>query len=248
MHLRLPLVVGVVGLAVAAAFVRAHAPAAVPSAALSMSSPSASAAASLAPSVRRSQTQRAAAETIVVYVAGDVVRTGIYTLSRRSRAADALRAAGGARADADLVALNLAAPLADGDEVAVMAKNAVLPAAPRRSRRVSGVTIGEPQRPARRRKRKAPRKRHAGYAGSAVSTGRPAEADAASDAPREIVDLNRADASELESLPGIGAALAERIVAVREASGPFASADDLLDVGGMTQGRLDALLPYITVR
>lgn len=130
-----------------------------------------------------------------------------------------------------------------------MSKNAALPAAPRRSRRaVSGVTIGEPQRPARRRKRKAPRKRHAGYAGSAVSTGRPAEADAESDAPREIVDLNRADASELESLPGIGAALAERIVAVREASGPFASADDLLDVGGMTQGRLDALLPYITVR
>lgn len=50
---------------------------------------------------------------------------------------------------------------------------------------------------------------------------------------RVQIDLNRADAEELERLPGIGPALAARIVADREQNGPFRSVDELDRVNGV---------------
>ncbi|HEV3153767.1 MAG TPA: ComEA family DNA-binding protein [Candidatus Baltobacteraceae bacterium] len=64
-------------------------------------------------------------------------------------------------------------------------------------------------------------------------------------APSAPVDVNTADAGQLASLPGIGSILAERIVEFRSLNGPFASVDELADVAGMTQRRLDALAPYL---
>ncbi|GAC1523097.1 MAG: hypothetical protein NVS2B3_18880 [Vulcanimicrobiaceae bacterium] len=87
----------------------------------------------------------------------------------------------------------------------------------------------------------APRRRHGRKKRSGAASHRFEPATSA-------LDLNRATTSELEALPGIGPALAERIVAMRAQTGPFASTDDLLDVGGMTQGRLDAIVPFVVVR
>ncbi len=55
----------------------------------------------------------------LVYVAGAVVHPGVYAVSGDARARDALAKAGGATHDANLVAVNLAAHVADGDEIAV---------------------------------------------------------------------------------------------------------------------------------
>ena len=65
--------------------------------------------------------------------------------------------------------------------------------------------------------------------------------------PAQSVDLNRANAAALATLPGIGQTLAQRIVAYRSLNGPFANTDELLDVAGMTQRRLDAVTPYVSV-
>lgn len=66
-------------------------------------------------------------------------------------------------------------------------------------------------------------------------------------APPAPVDLNAADAAALASLPGLGATLAQRIVEYRAANGPFGSLDELADVSGMTQRRIDAISPYLTI-
>ena len=58
---------------------------------------------------------------IVVYVSGEVMRPGVYTLDPDHRAADALSAAGGPTADADLDRINLAMRLNDEDQVHVPA-------------------------------------------------------------------------------------------------------------------------------
>lgn len=56
---------------------------------------------------------------VVVHVTGAVRAPGVYELQPGQRVADAIVAAGGTAADADADALNLAAPVADGDRIAV---------------------------------------------------------------------------------------------------------------------------------
>lgn len=58
-------------------------------------------------------------EPLVVHVAGEVRRPGVYTFVDGDRVVDAVRAAGGARSKADLDAINLASPLADGEQILV---------------------------------------------------------------------------------------------------------------------------------
>ena len=61
------------------------------------------------------------------------------------------------------------------------------------------------------------------------------------------LDLNRATVDELTRLPGVGSAMATRIVQARESSGRFASVDDLRRVKGVGAARLDRLRPLLTV-
>lgn len=61
------------------------------------------------------------------------------------------------------------------------------------------------------------------------------------------VDLNTATAAELEALPRIGPALAERIVAWRDVNGRFTSVDDLLAVSGIGAKVLDSLRDLVRV-
>ena len=61
------------------------------------------------------------------------------------------------------------------------------------------------------------------------------------------VDLNRADHEALTSIPGVGEVLALRIVAHREAHGPFLTMEDLLDVPGIGEGRLAGMRDYVEV-
>lgn len=157
----------------------------------------------------------------LVYVAGAVRHPGVYALADGARARDALARAGGATGDADLVAVNLAAHVADGDEIAV----------PR---------IGEA--------RSAPRARsaHRRTASGEGRRRRPRRSDAPEAFSGPAVDLNAADERTLAELPGIGPTLAQRIVAFRSLNGPFASVDGLADVAGITPRRLDALAPRLT--
>ena len=61
------------------------------------------------------------------------------------------------------------------------------------------------------------------------------------------LNLNLATAEELERLPGIGAALAGRIVSYREKYGPFAEVEDLLNVSGIGEKLLAAIEDQICV-
>ena len=62
------------------------------------------------------------------------------------------------------------------------------------------------------------------------------------------LDLNSASPADLETLPGVGAALAARIDAYRLKIGPFRSVDDLKQVPGFGEKLVTALRPLVTVR
>lgn len=86
----------------------------------------------------------------------------------------------------------------------------------------------------------------AGSIVSSVSAAPPTAPKAAVSEARPI-DLNTADSSALESVPGIGKSLSQRIVAFREKNGAFQSVDDLLKVPGIGEKSIQRLRPYLTV-
>jgi competence protein ComEA len=61
-----------------------------------------------------------------------------------------------------------------------------------------------------------------------------------------IVYINSASAEELDVLPGVGPALASRIIAYREENGPFASLEDLDNVSGIGPSTLEAIAPMVS--
>lgn len=73
----------------------------------------------------------------------------------------------------------------------------------------------------------------------------PAAADAAAVAGG-LIDINSASAAELDALPGIGPAIAERIVAYRDESGPFESVEALQDVKGVGAALFEQIAPLVT--
>ena len=62
-----------------------------------------------------------------------------------------------------------------------------------------------------------------------------------------LVNLNRASAIELETLPGIGPATAAEIVNDRSVNGPFSSVDDLVRVSGVGPATLEKLRDVVSV-
>lgn len=81
-----------------------------------------------------------------------------------------------------------------------------------------------------------------GAAAEEGATGEPAAATASGK-----VSINRATAQELTALPGIGDATAQKIVADREANGPFSACEDLMRVSGIGEKKYASLADLITL-
>lgn len=90
----------------------------------------------------------------------------------------------------------------------------------------------------------------AGMAGAAVADGEliviPSGDTPASESTGPI-NINTATAEELDSLPGIGPVIAERIIEHREASGGFSSIEELADVSGISERMVDEMNHLIVV-
>lgn len=185
------------------------------------------------PAIERSAPAEAAdkaAPEIVIHVTGAVEKPGVYRLPRGSRVNDALNQAG-ALPEADLDALNLAAPLADGQKIPVPFRQGVL----------SGENAGS----AGGAGGKAPGWPAAG-AGAAAG-GQGSRSNSSGTSGGGLININTAGQKELESLPGIGPALAERIIQYREKNGPFLSPEDIKNVSGIGDKRYEQLKDLISV-
>ena len=164
-------------------------------------------------------------DEIVVAVEGAVASPGIVRLPGDARHGDAIGAAGGLTADADHAAVNPARRLRDEDLLVVPRREPDLPdgVAPRPTPTIDGNH--RPEVPSER-------------------TIVPTPADASTGSP---IDINTASAAELDELPGIGPALAERIVALRSERGPFRSVDELELVEGISERTVEQLRPLVAL-
>jgi competence ComEA-like helix-hairpin-helix protein len=75
----------------------------------------------------------------------------------------------------------------------------------------------------------------------------PAVLSAKKKPPARPVNINTATSEELQQVPGIGPATAEKILQMRKSYGAFKSVDDLLAIRGLGQKRLEKMRRYLTV-
>lgn len=169
---------------------------------------------------------KAQGETIRVQVSGAVLEPGIYNLPADSRAEAAIAAAGGLTEAADTERVNMVRKLRDGMLLQVPALKAG--GEKKAAQRVAGASGNA----ADAYGKNAADKRGGSKVSAQGSAGR--------------VRINSASASELQSLPGVGPALAQRIIAERS-RGRFASAEDLLRVSGIGKAKLEKMRAYVEV-
>ena len=146
-------------------------------------------------SVETPNQQEVAVSEVVVYVSGDVAKTGVYKLPSGSRVIDALNQAGGLTKNGQIGENNLARLLADGEHVDFSKYN--------------------------------PNTNNSKVKNSNKSRG--------------CINLNTAQLSQLDTLPGVGPVLAQRIIDWREANGNFKSVEQLSEVGGIGKSKFSTI-------
>jgi len=170
---------------------------------------------------------------IVVHVKGAVNYPGVYRLYEGARVYEAIACAGGFAANADRDAVNLAAIVRDGQQVVVPAASA-----PKTSMQAGGRESPAPYQaraPAELQQQYQPRQ------------GGPAPASGAATRQqvRYPISLNRATLDELMTLPGVGRELAQRILYYRFEHGGFRDVNELKNVKGIGDEKLNVLRTYV---
>lgn len=157
---------------------------------------------------------------IVVDVDGAVAHPGLYKLPPDSRVQAALAAAGGLSPQADAHRINRAAKLHDGQKLYVLSQGESTPPL--------AASSGQ------------------GCEGQACTS---AEGGLSGSDPegQGLVNINTANAAQLTQLPGVGPAIAQKIIDYRTANGPFTSVDDLTKVPGIGAAKLAQIKSHARV-
>ena len=158
-------------------------------------------------------------ETIVVHITGEVKKEGVIYLKRGARIVDAIKEAGGETKEADLSQVNLAYELQDGQKIYI----------PNKNEKISQYIIG---------------KNGETMNDNSANTGNESTSYNKEEAK---VNINTASQAELDSLPGIGPALAQRIIDFRVENGNFNSIEDIQNVKGIGDSKYEDIKDKIVV-
>lgn len=164
--------------------------------------------------------QEDTSQRIVIYIDGCVAHPDVYELPASARVKDSIDRAGGLTSDADVAALNLASELHDSEKVHIprVGEDTTL------TQDSTGAASGDSYRQDR-----------------GASTTRKGHA------PTRPISLNKASKNELLELPGVGPAMADRIIADRREHGPFKHVEDLKRVKGIGSKKFEKLRKYLHV-
>lgn len=165
---------------------------------------------------------------VVVHVVGAIKKPGVQHFSPDSRVQDAIEKAGGTLPDADLESINLAAKLEDGSQVYVPHKNAS----------ANSQAPAEAYNPEKSR----------GIYSAKPKTGPASPTHSGAKTPTTVINLNTASSEQLQSIPGIGPATAEKIMEYRTQHGGFATVDELTVVKGIGAKKLEKMRKWLTAK
>lgn len=165
----------------------------------------------------------ASGQKVTVHVCGEVAKPGLYAVAGGTRVHEVLKLAGGTTKDADLSAVNLAAEVQDGQQINVPSK--------------ASAAAGPAPVPA-------------GSSPASAKTPQPPRAPKPPFTGK--VNINRATAAQLDLLPGIGPAYAQKIVAYRsrlkaETGQGFTRVEQLMEVPGIGPKRFADIKDHVTL-
>lgn len=157
-------------------------------------------------------------EKIIVYIAGAVKNEGIYELDENSRIADSIEKAGGLTEDANINNINLAYVLEDGMKVYIPKKSD--------NNEVEDDT---------------------NIYVSKENGNTSASKNTNSDAQNSKININTATQAQLETLPGIGASIATKIINYRKENGKFTCIEDIKKVSGIGDSKYEKIKDLIKI-
>lgn len=155
---------------------------------------------------------------IIVHITGAVKKTGILILAEGARIADAIDAADGTTKDADINEINLAYILEDGQKIYI---------------------------PNKEDKKKNEKKEYitSGSGNNVIEESKKTKQEV-----NKKVNINTANQSELEELPGIGPSIASKIIEYREQNGKFEKIEDLQNVKGIGDAKFANMKDHVVVK
>lgn len=154
---------------------------------------------------------------VVVYVSGLVEHPGVVRINGGARVIDAVNAAGGLLPGAEVSKVNLAQAVRDGMQIHV-------PGTPRLQQNMGAVN----------------------YQGGREAANEPKAPAGSSSVTEEKININTADVTELDKLPGVGPSMAAKIVEWRKTNGSFQDGADLKKVKGIGEAKYQKLKDRIS--
>lgn len=151
-------------------------------------------------------------KTVTCDISGAVKHQGVYTLKTGARIQELIEAAGGAKQNAQLKAVNRAVMLKDQDKIHI----------PYKGEKVENAS-------------------NSSSTGTEITTTNENTSTKTGQNDGEKVNLNTASAADLQKLNGIGQKKAEQIIAYRDQNGQFKKIEDLMQVSGIGEKTFAAL-------
>lgn len=163
-------------------------------------------------------------KTVTVHVVGEVNTPGVVTLEEGSRIIDAINAAGGKTEDADLSKINLAYIIEDGIQIYVPSITETTSLSEESEKEIKYITDGPGE--------------------DVIVTE---EAQKQGEEKQVKVNINTANIEKLQTLPGIGESIAQKIIDYRNENGKFKAIEELKNVSGIGESKYNNIKDKISV-
>ena len=156
-------------------------------------------------------------KTIIIHVAGAVLNPGIVEVKENARIDDVIKAAGGATENSDLNQVNLAYAVEDGQKIYIPSKAEIT----KNDEDIETVINGTSSE-------------------SILEGGE-------NNTEGSLININTADETKLQELPGIGQSTALKIINYRKENGKFKSIEDIKNVSGIGDSKYESIKDLICV-
>lgn len=163
---------------------------------------------------------------IMVYITGEVKNPGIYELEENSRIKDVIERAGGLKETADITDINLATILQDEDKITIPTKDKTT----QENQNTEKIQSNNQSKTAEKSQ-------------NTISTS----TNATGKNQNVKININTATQTELETLPGIGPSIANKIVSYRRENGKFKNIEEIKKVSGIGESKYNKIKELIKV-